>query len=290
MHRVAAVGGAGVLLSAATIVAATVGAGPTSHVADPVIRTLPPVTASQSLLAPLPMSPDTPDSPAPTGSVVTTTARSTASTTTAITATVTQTVTQAGRVIAVPPPSTAAPKQSSSPPARQSPAKPSSAPPKSSAAPPRSSAPPPPPPQQVATVPPGPVPVSHADATGVMTGEGGLCVDDQWSVTNNYNPIQMWGCDNTNAQSWTWVEAGSTLHVFGKCLDIDGSNAADGTMVDLYDCNGTGAQVWIPRSDGSLYNPATDKCLDDPNGSTSDGAKLQIWDCNGGDNQKWRLP
>ena len=36
---------------------------------------------------------------------------------------------------------------------------------------------------------------------------------------------------------------------------------ADGTTVDLHDCNGTAAQVFIPQSNGSLYNPQSGKCL-----------------------------
>jgi chitinase len=60
--------------------------------------------------------------------------------------------------------------------------------------------------------------------------------------------------------------------------------------VDIYDCNGTGAQVFIPRSDGTLYNPNSGKCLDDTDWSTTWGVKLQIWDCSGNANQQWQLP
>jgi hypothetical protein len=74
------------------------------------------------------------------------------------------------------------------------------------------------------------------------------------------------------------------------CLDVQNSGPDNGTPVDLFECNGTGAQVWIPRSDGSLVNPQTGKCLDDPNFSSSPGTKLEIWDCNGGANQQWQLP
>ena len=88
---------------------------------------------------------------------------------------------------------------------------------------------------------------------------------------------------------WTVVEAGSTLHALGKCLDINGGATADGTTVDLYDCNDTGAQVFIPKSDGALYNPQSGKCLDDTNYGGS-GTQLQIWDCTGNANQRWKLP
>jgi len=100
----------------------------------------------------------------------------------------------------------------------------------------------------------------------------------------------VYTCNGTPAQQWTVVEAGSTLHVLGKCMDIYAGGTANGTPVDLYDCNGTGAQVFIPQSDGALYNPQSGKCLDDTNWSTTPGTQLQIWDCTGNANQRWVLP
>jgi hypothetical protein len=85
------------------------------------------------------------------------------------------------------------------------------------------------------------------------------------------------------------VQAGSLLQVFGLCLDINGGGTADGTKVDLYTCNGTGAQVWIPESNKELYNPQSNKCLDDTSFGGS-GTQLQIWDCADSANQQWTLP
>lgn len=125
---------------------------------------------------------------------------------------------------------------------------------------------------------------------GAITGYGGLCLDDRSGDTTNFNPVQIYTCNGTPAQQWTVVEAGSTLHVLGKCLDVNGGGTANGTLVDLYDCNNTAAQVFIPQSNGSLYNPQSNKCLDDPNSSTTPGTQVQIWDCTGGANQRWHLP
>ena len=85
------------------------------------------------------------------------------------------------------------------------------------------------------------------------------------------------------------VEAGSRLHVLGKCMDINGGGTADGTAVDLYDYNNTAAQVFMPQSNGSLYNLQSGKCLDDTGWSTTPGTGLQIWDCTGQANQQWSL-
>lgn len=127
-------------------------------------------------------------------------------------------------------------------------------------------------------------------ATGPITGYDGLCVDVRGANTANFTPVQVYTCNGTDAQQWTVVEAGSTLHALGKCMDINSGGTADGTTVDLYDCNDTAAQVFIPQSDGALYNPQSNKCLDDTDYGGS-GTQLQIWDCTAGDAaQVWNLP
>jgi len=126
--------------------------------------------------------------------------------------------------------------------------------------------------------------------TGPVTGYDGLCVDDQSASTANYNPVQVYTCNGTGAQQWTFDTANDTLQALGMCLDISAGGTADGTLVDLYYCNGSGAQVWQPQGDGALYNPQSGKCLDDTNWSTTPGTQLQIWDCSGNANQQWTLP
>jgi Ricin-type beta-trefoil lectin domain/Glycosyl hydrolases family 16 len=127
-----------------------------------------------------------------------------------------------------------------------------------------------------------------SSSTGAITGYEGLCLDDRGAITTNYNPIQVYTCNGTNAQQWT-VETNDTLEVLGKCLDVDAAGTANGTTVDLYTCNGTGAQDWVPQSNGSLVNPNSGKCLDDT-GYGGSGTQVQIWACTGNSNQRWTLP
>ncbi|HEU5268701.1 MAG TPA: polysaccharide lyase family 7 protein, partial [Jatrophihabitans sp.] len=63
----------------------------------------------------------------------------------------------------------------------------------------------------------------------------------------------------------------------------------NGTTVDLYDCNGTSAQVWVPQANGELLNPNSGKCLDDT-GYGGSGTQAQIWSCTDTSNQQWTLP
>jgi hypothetical protein len=80
---------------------------------------------------------------------------------------------------------------------------------------------------------------------------------------------------------------GTITGLAGKCLDVAGANPADGTPVQLYDCNGTAAQQWTVGSDGTIR--ALGKCLDVTGNSIADGAKTQLWSCTGGANQKWTV-
>ncbi|MEV6983499.1 ThuA domain-containing protein [Sphaerisporangium sp. NPDC051017] len=65
----------------------------------------------------------------------------------------------------------------------------------------------------------------------------------------------------------------------GQCLDISNANPANGTNVQLYTCNDTGAQVWSVN--GSTIR-SLNKCLDVDGGRTADNTRVQIWDCVAG--------
>ena len=127
-----------------------------------------------------------------------------------------------------------------------------------------------------------------AATTGAITGYEGLCLDDRSASTANFNPIQLYTCNGTNAQQWT-VNSNGTLTVLGDCLDVAGAGTANGTLVDLYPCNGTGAQSWAHQSNGELVNTNSGKCLDDT-GFGGSGTQVQIWACADSSNQQWNIP
>jgi chitinase len=125
-------------------------------------------------------------------------------------------------------------------------------------------------------------------STGPITGYQGLCLDDRSASTADFNPIQVYTCNGTNAQNWT-VNSNGTLTVLGDCLDVAGAGTANGTLVDLYPCNGTGAQSWAHESNGELVNTNSGKCLDDT-GYGGSGTQVQIWACADSSNQQWNVP
>lgn len=87
----------------------------------------------------------------------------------------------------------------------------------------------------------------------------------------------------TNAMA---ASAGRITGLGGKCVDVAAASSANGTAVQLYDCNGSTAQTWtVGNSDNSIQ--ALGKCLDVAAASTANGAKVQLYDCNGTNAQKW---
>ncbi|MCX3063059.1 RICIN domain-containing protein [Streptomyces beihaiensis] len=76
----------------------------------------------------------------------------------------------------------------------------------------------------------------------------------------------------------------------GKCLDVEGGKTGNGTPVQIYTCNGSGAQQWTVYGDDSglhLENTKSQRCLDIQHDNAVDGTKIQIWDCNSSPAQTW---
>jgi hypothetical protein len=73
----------------------------------------------------------------------------------------------------------------------------------------------------------------------------------------------------------------------GKCVDVASASTTNGTAIQLYDCNGSGAQQWTTGTDGSFQ--ALGKCLDVTSAGTANGTLTQLWDCNGSNAQKWTV-
>jgi subtilase family serine protease len=129
-------------------------------------------------------------------------------------------------------------------------------------------------------------------ATGGLTGQ----------VVSGYNGSCMSYADlgggafsalNTSCSGTLWgIQSDSTLRTNGKCLDVMSAGTTNGTLVDLYTCNGTGSQKWDVRSNGELINPQSGRCLDSPSNPTSASplVSLEIDDCTDVIGQRWTLP
>jgi streptogrisin C len=127
-------------------------------------------------------------------------------------------------------------------------------------------------------------------------GGGGSSVVSNWNnrcidVPNgNFSDgvlVQMWGCNNTPAQKWNFVN-GTLQTSNNKCLDVPWGSTANGVILQIVGCNGNPAQQFVLSAAGDLVNPQANKCVDIKDWNGNDGAQLQLWDCAGTANQKWR--
>jgi beta-glucanase (GH16 family) len=84
-----------------------------------------------------------------------------------------------------------------------------------------------------------------------------------------------------------------TLAHPGACLDASGAGTANGTQIQEWWCNGSGAQAYavLPQADGTvnLLNTHANKCVDVYGAGTGNGNKIDLWDCNGTVAQKFIL-
>jgi lysophospholipase L1-like esterase len=74
----------------------------------------------------------------------------------------------------------------------------------------------------------------------------------------------------------------------GRCVDVPNSTTANGTQVQLWDCNGQVNQAWVATSSRQLMVYGS-KCLDASGQGTANGTQVIIWDCNGQTNQQWNV-
>ncbi|WP_182876720.1 lectin [Microbispora sp. H10670] len=104
---------------------------------------------------------------------------------------------------------------------------------------------------------------------------------DSWTIDT---ATGTWAATQTPQQSFTLVGAQS-----GRCLDVAGGAANNGSTLQIYDCNGGAGQKWSLTSSGELRTFGGTKCLDVFDQRTTAGAPVGIWDCNGGANQRWTV-
>jgi len=120
----------------------------------------------------------------------------------------------------------------------------------------------------------------------VISNWNGRCIDVPGANFSDGVPLQMYGCNGTPAQSWTF--AGGTLRAQNNmCMDVAWGSTANGAVIQIATCSGNPAQQFVLSGAGDLVNPQANKCVDIKDWNGNDGAALQLWDCAGTANQKW---
>ncbi|MEV4760015.1 arabinofuranosidase catalytic domain-containing protein [Micromonospora sp. NPDC049559] len=135
----------------------------------------------------------------------------------------------------------------------------------------------------VAAIEPG----QTAPIVGVPSGR---CLDVPNSSTANGTQTQLWDCQGSAGQTWTWTTS-RQLTVYGnKCLDASGQGTANGTPAIIWDCNGQTNQQWNVNTNGTITGAQSGLCLDASGYGTANGTKIHLWACHGGANQQWTSP
>jgi hypothetical protein len=125
----------------------------------------------------------------------------------------------------------------------------------------------------------------------IFSGIADRCVDDRGGATGTGTSIQMYTCNGDANQNWTVEPDGTVRFDSSYCMADSGTATTGGHLIDLEPCDNTStAMQWLPRSDGSLYNPATGWCLTDPGASTAESIQLIDGTCNGTASQQWTIP
>jgi beta-glucanase (GH16 family) len=126
-----------------------------------------------------------------------------------------------------------------------------------------------------------------APGTARLRGaQSGRCIDIPGADPVDGAKLQIWDCNTTAAQAWTFAVDG-TVRAMGKCMDPAWAGTANGTEVNLVTCNGNPAQRFTLNSAGDLVNLSANRCVDVGGWNPNNGGKLLLWDCHGGANQKW---
>jgi serine protease len=129
-----------------------------------------------------------------------------------------------------------------------------------------------------------PAGMTLAVSTGVISGIP--------TTANTYN-VTVTASDSNGASgsaSFTWtinpVGSGHPIKgVHGVCLDDHSALTTNGNKIDIWSCNGTGAQKWMVGNHGTLE--VLGGCLADKH-YTGAGTKLVFWSCIGHRNEQWK--
>jgi beta-glucanase (GH16 family) len=131
-----------------------------------------------------------------------------------------------------------------------------------------------------------PPPAPPATGNALKSTFSSRCIDIPGANPADGTRLQMYDCNGTSAQSWTFNSDG-TLRSMGKCMDPAGGTLTNGTPIQLVACNGNPVQRFTLSGAGDLVNVSANKCVDVKDWNSANGAALQLYDCSGGSNQKW---
>jgi hypothetical protein len=117
----------------------------------------------------------------------------------------------------------------------------------------------------------------------------GKCLDVAGAYTTNGTNVQLYKCNDSDAQRWFYNgitgELKSKLN-WSKCLDIDNGIISEGTNLRLWDCNVSDAQKF--DFVGNTIRSRIDNNLTVDAYGSDDSTNVGLWFVNGDANQSWK--
>ena len=127
-------------------------------------------------------------------------------------------------------------------------------------------------------------PAARAAAVGGTVTIGGKCLDDADFGTADGTAIQVYTCNGSAAQSWTWQNDGTVTVTPAtgttKCLDVTGGSNATGALIQLHACGGGAEQKFKALPDGTVYSVLSGKCLGVQGGTVGNNARIGLASCD----------
>lgn len=134
-----------------------------------------------------------------------------------------------------------------------------------------------------------------SDSGAYFPFEGGedsnYCLGNHNNDGSNGNPIVNWACSSPGeAQNWFWNYANDeVVNQDGSCLADPSDSTTSGTQLEIYTCNGSAGEQWVPEGIGNNYSQfinGSGLCLSN-NDSTSNDTAVEVVTCSTTAGQEW---
>jgi lysophospholipase L1-like esterase len=103
------------------------------------------------------------------------------------------------------------------------------------------------------------------------------------------NGTQLQLWDCNGQTNQSWTYTASRQLTVYGTKCLVASAQSNGTPVAIWDCDGQTSQQWNVNADGTITGVQSGLCLDANGRGTANGTKLILWSCNGQPNQQWTL-
>jgi hypothetical protein len=120
------------------------------------------------------------------------------------------------------------------------------------------------------------------------------CLDLPNGKLDNGNKLQIWDCNNSDAQKFYYNSTDETIRSmsnYEKCFDLENGKVDPGTLVQIYNCNNSDAQKFLYDDKTKQFKIKKDetKCLDLINDNNNNGTKIQVSNCKDHQAQKFEM-